>query len=97
MILFCFLGYMSDKFFMRLAKSIGSEYLELGIFLGLTQPAIKAIHSDSDNVVSCIFQILTTWRDERLNPDSMSVFKELCDAFTDLGKAKIVDRITRGK
>ena len=82
---------------MRLAKSTGDNYLELGIFLGLTEHAIKAIRADSDNVVSCIFHILTTWRNQKLNPDSISVFKELCAAFTDIGRADLGDHITRGK
>ena len=82
---------------MRLAMSIGDEYLQLGIFLGLTKPAIKAIRADSDSVVSCIFQILTTWRDQKLNPGTIASFHELCDAFTDLKRADLVDHITRGE
>ena len=83
---------------MRLAKSIGDEYLELGILLGLKESAIKAIRADSgDSVISCIFHILTTWKKQKLYPDSMTDFKELCDAFTEFGRGDLVGLITIGE
>ena len=82
---------------MRLAEKIGDKYLKLGIFLRLKQSEIQAIRADNKSVVDCIFTILTTWRDRLSNPGSTAAFKELCDAFTELGKADLVEHITRGE
>ena len=88
---------MSEKFLMRLAKSIGDKYLQLGIFLGLLESDIQQIRADSDSVISCIFQILTTWKKRKTNADSLKVFTELCDAFTEFGRADLAGLITRGE
>ena len=98
MILCCFLGYMSEEFCMSLAEDFGNEYLRLGIHLGLSEAAIKTKHADDNgSVLTCIFHILTTWKRGKFNPDSMTAFKELCDAFNKMGRADLVRRITIGE
>jgi len=82
---------------MRLAKRIGSEYYQFGIFLGLTADTIKAQQATNSDVVECSFEILLTWRQMSGTPESTKTLKELCDALTDLNRMDLVEFVTRGE
>ena len=82
---------------MRLARRIGAEYYQFGIFLGLTADTVKAKKASHTDVVECAFEILLTWRQRSENPESTTTLKELCDALRDLDRTDLVQLVTSGE
>ena len=82
---------------MRLAMRIGSEYYRFGIFLGLTADTVKAKKASHSDVVECAFEMLLSWRQRRVTPESTKTLKALCGALTDLKRTDLVEFVTRGE
>ena len=82
---------------MRLAKRIGSEYYQFGIFLGLTADTVKAKEANHRDVVQCSFEVLLKWRQRNGFPESTKTLNALCEALTDLERTDLVQFVTRGE
>ena len=82
---------------MRIARRIGSEYYQFGIFLGLTADTVKAKRASYSDVVECAFEILLTWRQRSETTESTKTLKELCGALKDLDRTDLVELVTSGE
>ena len=83
---------------MRLAKKIGPDNFQMGIYLGLDRDTIKGKQANhKDDVVICAFEILTTWLQKCDRPDSAATFGELCRALTDLDRNDLIELVRSGE
>ena len=83
---------------MLLAKEIGPDNYQIGIFLGLDTATIKGKQANhKDDVVICAFEILTSWMQKCDRPDSVATFGQLCRALTDLGRNDLVEFVRCGE
>ncbi|KAK2181795.1 hypothetical protein NP493_375g00019 [Ridgeia piscesae] len=88
------LGYLNNKFLLRLAQRIGKDFRQLGIFLEFETHTLEAIRSDNTAVVDCAFDVLKTWKYACKQPDSVTAYETLCDALSELRRNDLVEYVT---
>ncbi|KAK2162477.1 hypothetical protein NP493_1520g00028 [Ridgeia piscesae] len=64
--------YLSDRLLMRLAKQIGPNNLELGVYLGLDVATIKSKKAEHISAAECTFDILNIWKQSTGRSQSVS-------------------------
>ena len=76
----------------HLAKKLGANNFELGIFLRVDADSIKAIEKNyRDDVVRCAFEILNSWRQRNGDLDSVATYNTLRQVLCDLERADLVE------
>ena len=96
------IGQLDDMFLMKLSeqlgKKLGSQHMQLGVYLGLDPSTVQKLRADSKAPVETTFLLLRTWRDIRgKREDSGAMFDELCRALSDLKRSDLTDNVRRGE
>ena len=83
---------------MTLAKKLGTDYLEFGIFLGLTSTKVRQIIHDNRDVVPINFTILEIWRESMTRQKSVSVmYDHLCKALLAIERNDLEECVRSGE
>ncbi|KAK2180798.1 hypothetical protein NP493_425g00016 [Ridgeia piscesae] len=85
--------YLSDRLLMRLAKTIGRNNLELGVYLGLDEATIQSKKAEYSSVTDGTFGILSLWRQRTGRSQSVNTYMELTQALTDLDRQDLVQLV----
>ncbi|KAI0238642.1 hypothetical protein LSAT2_010642, partial [Lamellibrachia satsuma] len=93
-------GQLDDKFLMKLSEqlgeTLGSQHMQLGVYLRLDPSAVQKLRADSKAPLETTFLLLKTWRDSRgKGEDSGAMFDELCRALSDLKRPDLTDDVRR--
>lgn len=70
---------------------------QLGVFLGVDVPSIRAKHAENRDVVICCFEILMLWKQRSGRPESVKTYKELIQALTDLRQTDLIQFVRNGE
>ena len=95
-------GQLDDMFLMKLSEqlgeTLGSQHMQLGVFLRLEPSAVQKLRADSKAPLETTFLLLKTWRDSRgKREDSGAMFDELCRTLSDLKRPDLTDDVRRGE
>ena len=82
---------------MRLAKKIGRNNLELGVYLGLDEATIQSKKAEYSSVTEGPFGILCLWRQRTGRSQSVNTYMELTQALTDLDRQDLVQLVRSGE
>ena len=82
---------------MRLAKQIGPNILEFGVYLGVDVATIKSKKAESLNATECTFDILNIWKQSTGRPQSVKTYMELIQALTDFERQDLVQLVRIGE
>ena len=82
---------------MRLAKTIGRNNLELGVYLGLDEATIQSKKAEYSSVTDGTFGILSLWRQRTGRSQSVKTYMELTQALTDLDRQDLVQLVRSGE
>ena len=96
--IFLFAEIFSELFLGRLAKQLGSGEMHLGILLGVSTATIKSMQRDNKGTYhDLVHSILVTWNNAQHDRTTSEMEKELCAAFSELGRNDIVRYIRSGE
>ena len=82
---------------MRLAKQIGPNNLELGVYLGVDVATIKSKKAEPISATECTFDILNIWKQSTGRSQSVKTYMELTQALTDLDRQDLLDLVRSGE
>ena len=82
---------------MLLARGIGVDSYQLGVFLGVDVSAIKAKLAEYRDPVICSFEILCLWRQRVGRSESVKTFKQLIQALSYLERQDLVEFVRSGE
>ena len=95
--IFLFAEIFSDVFLSRLAKKLGSGEMQLGILLGISTADINGMRHDKGTYHDLVYNILQTWNRAQKEQTRSEMEKELCAAFSEMGRNDIVRFIRSGE
>ena len=82
---------------MRLAKQIGPDNLELGVYLGLDVATIKSKKAEHISAAECTFDILNIWKQSTGRSQSVKTYMKLTQALTNLDRQDLVQLVRNGE
>ena len=82
---------------MRLAKKIGPDILEFGVYLGVEVATIKSKKAEPISATECSFDILNIWKQRTGRSESVKTYTELIQALTDLERQDLVELVRSGE
>lgn len=91
-------GEPEDRLFMTLSEQIGSQHLQLGVYLGIEPSTVQGIIDGCTTAILAPFFILRAWRDGRrkqANPGAM--LDELCCALSDIKRDDLTGEVRLGE
>ena len=81
----------------RLARQICTEYRHIGLLLEVELYTIEAIQANYSNVIDRAFEVVKAWAYSCEKPDSVTAYKKLCGALSELGREDLVDFVRLGE
>ena len=89
-----FLEPLNDSFLMNLAEKLGTNYLQFGVYLGLTSNKIDQITFRCADLVVINFKILKTWRNCKSPTESANVmFDNLREALLKIKRTDLEEQV----
>ena len=88
---------MNNIFMLRLAQRICTDYRHFGIYLGLETYTIDEIAADNSKVVDRAFLVVQTWKYTYRKPGSVTAYKTLSGALSELKREDLVDFVRSGE
>ena len=82
---------------MRLAKKIGINNLEFGVYLGLDEATIQSKKAEYSTVTEGTFGILSLWRQRTGRAESVKTYMELIQALNDLERQDLIEFVRSGE
>ena len=82
---------------MRLAKEIGLNNLEFGLYLGLDLATIQLKKAEYSTMTEGTFEILSLWRQRTGRSESVKTYMELIQALTDLERQDLTELVLSGE
>jgi len=80
------------------AGKLGNGEIYLGLLLRINDDTIKALQRDNKGTYhDLVYSILVTWNNAQQNRTRSEMEKELCAAFSELGRNDIVTFIRSGE
>ncbi|KAI0230385.1 hypothetical protein LSAT2_019268 [Lamellibrachia satsuma] len=85
---------LNDSFLMSLAKQLGANYMEFGVWLGLKGNKVRQIISDNRDAIPINFTILETWRNNMTLLESAGVmYTNLREALHNIERIDLEEQV----
>ena len=96
--IFLFAEIFSERFLNQLANKLGSGEMQLGILLGISTADINGMRRNyKETYHDLVYNILQTWNRAQKAQTRSEMEKELCAAFSEMGRNDIVRFIRSGE
>ena len=83
---------------MNLARQMGTNYVVVGVSLGLTANKVDQLQHDYQKAIPINFQILRTWRDNTGRQTQVDdMFDTVASAFIDVDRRDLHDIVRNGE